>query len=155
MGLLFCSSFVHPFYVSIIQVDHSTKANGYQLTFKMFTDDLEAALKEQGTDKINLGTAEEHPKTDQYLFKYIQNGFTLNADGTPQEMQWVGKEVDYDITWCYLEIPNRAAPKAVTVDIDLLTELHEEQANIVHVKVGGKEQSQAFNKNFQKTTFSY
>ena len=155
MGWLLCSSLTHPYHVTIIQVDHSVKANRFEFTFKLFTDDMEAALKAQGTDKVNLGESNEHVKTDQYLFNYIKNGFAIVADGAALELKWVGKEVVDDITWCYCESPNQKAPKTVSIDVDLLTELLDDQKNIVHVKVGDIEQSEALNRRVHQIEFKY
>ena len=155
MGWLLCSSLTHPYHVSIIRVDHSTKANRFEFTFKLFTDDVEAAMIAQGADVLNLGESNEHEKTEQYLFSYVKNGFSIAADGTELELKWVGKEVVDDITWCYFETPYEKVPKTVRLDVDLLTESLEDHKNIVHVKVGGNEQSEALSRTFHEIEFNF
>jgi hypothetical protein len=155
LGWLLCSGLTHPYHVSIIQVDHSAKAHRFEFTFKLFTDDMEAALIAQGTDKIYLGESNEHVKADEYLFTYLKNGFSITADSTELELRWVGKEVVDDITWAYCEVRNQKAPKTVSIDVDLLTELLQDHKNIVHVKVGGIEQSEAMNRTNHQIEFKY
>lgn len=149
------SSFVHPFYVSIIQIDHNASASSLEMTFKIFTDDLEKAIQDQGTDLLRLGTEKEHAKSDAYIQKYISNNFDVSVDGKPLQLNWVGKEVEYDITWCYMEASGVATPKQFDVVARLLTETYSSQTNIVHVKVGGLEQSEALNKTYNKISFKY
>ncbi|MDZ7269276.1 MAG: hypothetical protein ONB48_16980 [candidate division KSB1 bacterium] len=128
----------HPFHVSVCQVDHNPQTQALEITFRLFTDDLEEALLAQGTGRLMLGDSREAPAVDRYLFNYLKHAVVFVVNGDTARFQYVGRETETDVTWCYVEILKIAQVKKIAITNRLLHELFEDQINLVHVKAGGK-----------------
>jgi hypothetical protein len=140
-GAIFCTGLRHPYYMSICEVDHNAQSKTLEITFKIFTDDLEEALEAQGAGKLRLGTAEEGKNADRHIFSYLKKNVAFIIKGDSAIFAYVGKEVEGEVTWCYVEAKNVAHINQIEVVNRLLLERHEEQVNIVHVKADGKRKS--------------
>jgi len=135
------TGFAHKFYVSITELKHNAENAAIEISVKLFTDDLEAALEAGTTKKLWIGDAREAPETDSLLAAYFDRKFDVEVNGETQKPVFLGKELEADVTWCYLEIADIAIIKNLSIDNRLLTEISDEQKNIVHVNVGGTEKS--------------
>ncbi len=128
---------LHEYYVSVCEIAHNPNTQSLEITFKIFTDDLETALKAQGADSLNIGTKKEHAKTDQYIFAYLQQQFSVRANKAAEALalQFVGKELEEDVTWCYVEITDLPKEKIASLQIEnrLLMATFATQMNLVHV----------------------
>lgn len=142
-ALILSTSFTtkHDFYVSITEVDYNKETEAIEITFIIFTDDLEKGLEAEGTERIYLGTKKEHKKTDTYIKRYLNKYFTLKTDDKEQTYQYLGKEVEINRTYLYAEIENVKDFKKVEIMNKVLISLYDGQKNIVHVKKNGKKKS--------------
>jgi len=127
----------HKFYVSLNQIDYNENSQALEITMKIFTDDLEYGIS-GSEDFYGLGTEREPGDADSLIFKYIKKNFKLIADGKAGQMVFVGKEVELDVCWCYVEIENVEPFTELYIANRMLTELYTEQVNIVNVSYGGK-----------------
>jgi len=132
----------HKFYVSISEVNHNTETAALEISMKIFTDDLEAALEADTSEKLWIGDPErEVITTDSLLAVYFGKRLTFNINGEEREAVFIGKELEADVTWCYLEIQDIPAVKSVSIDNRILMELFDDQKNLVHIYANGKEKS--------------
>ena len=72
--LLFISSFQkvkHPFFVSVIDLNYKQKEHALQISVKLFTNDLEDALKRTTKKKIDILNPINKAETDSILFNNI------------------------------------------------------------------------------------
>ena len=53
-------------------------------------------------------------------------------------MNYIGKEVELDVTWIYVEIEDVPVLEKIEITDRMLTELFEEQVNIVNVNYNEK-----------------
>lgn len=142
IGFFLLTGFAHKFYVSIMEVTHNTENASLEIAVKLFTDDLEAALEAGTTTKLWVGDPDrEAPETDSLLARYFEQRLTIEVNGKTQKASMLGKELEADVTWCYLEINNIPTIDKLNISNHLLTEISDEQKNIVHVYVGDKEKS--------------
>ncbi len=134
---------IHKFYVSVTNITYNEKDESFQITSRIFIDDLEALLLERYGIKGNLGTDGEPPLVDDYIEKYLNAKLLLTLNGENKGYTFLGKKYENDLVICYLEVENvdLAALKSVTVQNELLTDLYEEQKNLVHLKMKGKKKS--------------
>jgi len=140
--LLLTSFSYHKFYVSISEVNHNTETAALEISMKIFTDDLEAALEADTSEKLWIGDPErEAVTTDSLLAVYFDKKLTFNINGEDKEAVFLGKELEADVTWCYLEIQDIPAVKSVSIDNRILMELFDDQKNLVHIYANGKEKS--------------
>lgn len=133
----------HKFYVSVTNISYSDKDRSIQITSRIFIDDFENVLQERYGIETHLATDAETSLANEYIEKYLRTKFLMFVDGEKEDYIFLGKKYDNDIMICYLEIPEVpiAEVKSLEVQNELLTDLFDEQQNVVHFKVKGKKKS--------------
>ena len=133
----------HKFYVSVTNINYSEKDKAFQITSRIFIDDLEAVLKERYDIEARLATEEEAPIADEYIEKYFKAKFLIRLNGSVAPYDFLGKKYDADVIICYLEIPEIQPEvlRSMEIQNEILTDMFEEQKNLVHVKWDGKKKS--------------
>ncbi|MBK9146248.1 MAG: hypothetical protein IPM12_00355 [Flavobacteriales bacterium] len=132
LALLLCSALApHDFFVSILTIRHTPKTQTLDLTWRITAHDIEHAL--ENVAPLKLGSDNEHPKSDSLLQAYFMRHLVLF-----QEKQlawaWIGKELDGETLYCYLQVEGIASPNGLMVSNTLLQEVFAEQQNLVHVE---------------------
>ncbi len=121
----------HAFHTSIAQVNYDAKSKVLEVSLRVFTDDLETALSKENNRKVKLDDTSQHDRLiENYLKK--QFGF-INQQGERKGMNFIGKEFEVDATWLYLEIPCPESPNGLTLQDALLTEVFDDQVNMVNL----------------------
>lgn len=133
----------HKFYVSVTNISYSEKDRSLQITSRIFIDDFENVLLERYGIEARLATDKESKQASAYLEKYLRTKFLMFIDGEQIQYNFLGKKYDNDIMICYLEIPEVTIEKikSIAVQNELLTDLNDEQKNVVHFKIKGKKKS--------------
>lgn len=121
---------VHDFFVSILTIRHNPKERTLDLTLRMTAHDIEHALASRG--ELKLGSAKEYPKADSLLNRYCLEHLTLSQE-KQLVWKWIGKELDGETLYCYLQVEDVATPSGLMVSNTLLQEVFAEQQNLVHV----------------------
>ncbi|MBK9175609.1 MAG: hypothetical protein IPM46_04580 [Flavobacteriales bacterium] len=123
---------VHDFFVSILTIRHNAKEQTLDLTWRMTAHDIEHALSTRG--ELKLGSDKEHPNADSLLNRYFMEHLTLFQEDKQMTWKWVGKELDGETLYCYLEVEGVATPSDLMVSNTLLQDVFAEQQNLVHVE---------------------
>ncbi len=133
----------HKFYVSVTNVGYSEKDKALQITTRIFIDDMDALLWERYEIRGNLATIEESKSAEAYIEKYLRAKFTLQVNGENRPFTFLAKKYDNDVMICYLEIPGIDLSKVTSIEItnEVLTDLFDEQQNVVHFKINGAKKS--------------
>jgi len=134
--LVFGGWLLHEFYVSITEIRYNPGSEKFEISMRIFPDDLDRALLERSGIHTLLATEMEHLKADSLLMAYILEGFSLEVDGEALELTYLGKEPESDAIWCYLESSGIADPGKMTVRNQILTEYFPDQVNIIQVYHG-------------------
>ncbi|NQU51455.1 MAG: hypothetical protein HQ522_02840 [Bacteroidetes bacterium] len=142
----------HPFYVSICQVDFNKKNHSLEISLKVFANDLLLGLKNAGRSKIYLGEEKENPNTDEYIFDYLKPNLKFKVNDTSQVYSFIGREIETDVIWVYLEIKDISELKKIEVECKLLTEVLDSQNNIIQINNGDGIKSLLLNKRKQRDT---
>lgn len=148
-GLLFLATIVpggsdlHTFYVSKCLVEYVEAEQTIQVTLHIFLDDLEQALQGEGGEKLHLTEASEKPEADRLLAAYLTKHFSIKTDRGTLSLSYLGKELsdDYAGLWCYLEAAEVSPPRMMEVENTILTELFEDQQNIVNIRYSDKQEA--------------
>lgn len=135
------AAILHPFYVSVVEIDQNSKEKSLEVSVRIFTEDFEATLKKYGNTKLDLLHPTDKAATDKLVNTYLQNKLNIKVDGKPVTMQYIGYEQRLESIWVYLEIDNITTLKKVDINCNLLYEFEEKQTNIFHVKANGVEKS--------------
>jgi len=104
---------------------------------RIFTDDLEYGIT-GSQDFYALGTSKEPSGADSLIYSYILENFKVTLNGNCLKPDFIGKEVEVDVTWIYLEIENVEFLSRIEVTNYMLTELFRDQVNIINVKYNGE-----------------
>lgn len=133
----------HKFYVSVTNISYSDKEETLQVTTRIFIDDLEAVLLERYGVITALSTEDEIDTADEYIGKYLQRKMVFSINGEPVPYTFLGKEYETDIAICYIEVPAGPLDAIKTIEIQnqVLTDMFEEQQNVVHFRMAGKRRS--------------
>ncbi len=133
----------HKFYVSVTNMVYSEKDQAFQITSRIFIDDMDALLKERYGIVSKLATPDESKLADEYIEKYFRAKFAVTINGELVDYKFLGKRYDKDVAVCYLEIPNIKIDEVtkLTVQNEVLTDMFDEQQNVVHVKWKGHKKS--------------
>lgn len=109
-----------------------------QLAVRLFTDDLEDAIKQQTGVRYHLGTPDTLPGAEAAVKAYLRDHLRFQLpNGQTRVPAWVGFEGDLKATWCYLVVEELQDPEGLRVTNRLQFELYEDQSNLVHIKHRG------------------
>jgi hypothetical protein len=148
----------HDFHMSKGQVEYVAAEKSLQITLHLFIDDVEDALALQGVKGLQLGTEKEAAQADERLAAYLRQHFSLTLNGSKLNLQFLGKETTDDMAaiWCYLLVEQVALPQDLRIQNSLLTDLFDDQKNILTV-VGpaGKKSTLLFEKHRPVQSVTY
>ena len=160
--LLFCIVYfilnttnAHPFYVSVTQIDY--KEESLQITLKIFVEDLEKTLIDEGKPKLYIGEKNENTNSTQIIQNYLSDKFSISInDGNLEPYIFIGKEVEDDAVWIYLEVKRKVKNvKSLDIKNTIITEKHESQTNLIHTNISGQKKSLILNKMKPRDKLTY
>ena len=127
---------MHEFYVSITEIRYNPVRERFEISMRIFPDDLDRALFERKGIHTQLATEIEHVEADSLLMAYILEDFSLEVNGEALELSYLGKEPEANAIWCYLESSRIVDPAKMRVRNLILTEYFPDQVNIIQVYHG-------------------
>lgn len=134
LALPLLSAAPHKFYVSKTIIEFNPRSASYEVTCKIFTDDLEKALGEAAENKIRLGTDREVSNADELIEKYITQHLKIDYNNQPVTLSFIGKEAEADLTACYFEFVRLQEYNTISVENTILYEHFPDQKNIVDIR---------------------
>ncbi|MEZ4797352.1 MAG: DUF6702 family protein [Flavobacteriaceae bacterium] len=138
---LYSYTAMHKFYVSVTQIDYVKEKESVQVTMRIFVDDFENILRKRYDQNITLQLSEDEPYIDKYIGKYLDDKIDIKINKQSVSFDFLGKEYDHDIMYCYLEINNIKAINHFEITNNLFFEMFEEQQNIVKTQINSKNKS--------------
>jgi hypothetical protein len=140
---LFAFTVAHKFYISVTNVGYSDKDKSLQITSRIFIDDMEKVLSERYDIKAQLATEEEMEGAQGLIEKYVRAKFKVEVNGQSVPYDLLAIKYDFDVLICYLEVPDIDLSRTTSIEIqnDILTDVFEEQQNVVHFKIKDKKKS--------------
>lgn len=138
--LLFLFLLLHPYHVSVTEVRFDEEVQSVQITERIFIDDLEEALRKANNDgKFVL--MDDSLISHQYLKTYFEQNFVTAVNGKTISYDYLGAEVEDDVIWCYIEITGVESLQSIKLTNSIMTEVFDDQKNLVHFKIGGEKKS--------------
>tara|TARA_R110000868_G_scaffold322800_2_gene583733 strand:- start:920 stop:1384 length:465 start_codon:yes stop_codon:yes gene_type:complete len=120
----------HDFHVSISQAEWEDGL--LKCTIRVFSDDLEMSLQKDYGRNYRLETAINDDRLGQFVLKY----FGFRQDDQILKGEFVGMEIENDLSFLYLQFPLEKAPSSLEVYNLLFFDSFEDQSNIVNVQCG-------------------
>ena len=146
-------SIFHPFYVSVVDINHNTKEATVEVSVRIFTPDLEQTLQKYSSSKVDIAHPADKQLLDKQISNYINQKLQLKINNQAVTMQYVGHEIQMESVWIYFEIPKIIQVKKMDINCNLLYDFQNLQSNIFHVKTNGNEKS--YKLDFPKTSTSF
>jgi hypothetical protein len=143
---------LHPFYVSVIEIQHNANEKNLDISVRVFTEDMESVLRKSNT-QVDLVHPKDQNLNNQLINSYISSKLHISVDGKPCNIRYFGYELQQESVWCYFDIPNIPSFKKLDADCTLLYDFEKSQINIFHVKQNGTEKS--FKLDFPKNKVSF
>ena len=131
----------HPFFMCVTDIKHNIKQHSLNISIKLFTNDIENALKKTTGKPIDLLNPKNKPEMELELFNYIKKRFVLNNNQKPITLDFIGYEKEDDVIWVYLEGKKVNQPKNLKINTTLLYDYLPQQSNIVHAEINGVKKS--------------
>ena len=140
---LFAFAVAHKFYVSVTNVNYSEKDQAVQITSRIFIDDFNRLLMARYDVDAELDTQKESKLADEYIEKYLRSKFVVSINGKPIQYNYIGKKYDADVMICYIEVSDidLRELKSIEIENEILTDLFDDQQNVVHINVNNKKKS--------------
>ncbi|HWY09983.1 MAG TPA: DUF6702 family protein [Bacteroidia bacterium] len=126
----------HPFYLSVTDMKYNDKSKSLEIACKMFTNDLETALKKTSNKSVDILNPKNKPEVEKILFDYITKRLSVNLNGKIKNLKFIGYEKEDEVIWTYMEIEKCEKPKQVIIQNSLLYDFLKEQINLVQIEVG-------------------
>ena len=152
---LITASTNHKFYVSITKIEYVKQKKSLQIISKIFIDDLEDVLQQRYDPSISLATKKETQKDVDYMKQYIAKKFEVSVNGRPVKIDYIGREYEIDVVKIYMEVAHVSQLNNIEVSYDILTELFEEQQNIIHFKINDSRRSLVLEKDNPKGMLNF
>lgn len=132
---------LHPFHVSVTEINHNAKDKTLEISCKIFTDDFEDALTRKYKTKIDLVQPRDKPAMDKLVNDYINSHLAIKADNKTAVMNYIGFEVENEAVYVYLQVNDVATVKKAEVTNSVLHDVFTDQTEIIHFIENGNRKS--------------
>ncbi|MCH8533894.1 MAG: hypothetical protein LAT51_02390 [Flavobacteriaceae bacterium] len=158
IALLFfgvCSFIMHKFYVSVTNFEYREDLKSVQIISKVFADDFEDILKLRYQEEVILSPESETANADRLIEKYIYAKFKLQLDDEKQKLTYIGKKYVHDQIHFFVEVNDVEDFNKVEISNLILTDLFDDQKNLIHFKKDGKTKSAIIVKSDPKALLKF
>jgi len=123
---------MHKYYISLIQVEHSTKANTVQISMRIFIDDMQEVLQKNFNQTYELAVPDEPvEKVNKDINTYAQKKFGIEVNKVAKPFVFLGKEYEHDVVYLYFEVENITSISEVKITDTMLIDQFPDQKNII------------------------
>lgn len=146
---------IHPFFISVTEINHNATDKNLEISCKIFTDDFETVLAKSSGSKIDLFNPKDKQAAEKLISSYLKKHLVIKIDNKPVVLEFVGFERENEAVWSYLQVSNAVTPKKIEVNNDLLYDSFDQQINLMHVSVGGNRKSTKLNYPDMNASFQF
>lgn len=140
--LTVCASvWLHPFYISMTEINYNSKNKTVEVSVRIFTDDFEKTLRKNCNCKVNLLAPQNKKAMEKLVAYYVLKHLQIKVDGQLQNLEFAGYQQEEESTWNYFIIKNINQVKRMEINNTLLHDYNKEQINMLHIRANGKDQT--------------
>lgn len=155
LALSFTSFTAHKFYIGVYQVDYKVEKKEFQITSRVFIDDIEKALETKFKKKLNLATSKESKESEELIATYFKEKFKISVNNKSHEMILFAKEYEDDVLICYHKISYSGKIKSLNIYNSILIEQFSEQQNLLHININSIKKSFLFTNSNTKEEIEF
>lgn len=130
----------HPFYTSVVEIEHNKQEKSLEVICRIFTDDFESILRKNYNTRVDLFN-DSYKNANTLIPDYINRHLAITTDGSAVQLKYVGYERKQEACWCYFEAPSASEPRKISIVSNLLYDFTDKQFNLFHVTVNGNRKS--------------
>jgi uncharacterized protein DUF6702 len=145
----------HPYYISVVEINHNPTDKTLEISCKIFTNDFETTLEKNYKTKVDLVNPPDKPAMDKLVSDYIKKHLSIRADGKTVSFSYVGFEKEDEAVYSYFQVDNIPSVKKIDLTNSILHDFSDQQINIIHCTVGGKRQSDKLDYPKTEASFSW
>ena len=145
----------HEFYLSVTEIEYKAEQESLQIITRVFIDDFQKVLNDRYQADLQLSEEAEQGAVKENINKYLAQKLKINIGGEDLQLDYLGKEYDADQLILYIEVKNVASFNTIEVSNGILTDLFDDQKNVVHVKVNDKTKNLLLMREQQTDTLSF
>lgn len=127
----------HEYYLSVTEINYKAESQSLQIVTRVFVDDFEDVLRKRFNDDIRLVKDNEEGPVRKMIERYLGQKLQLESNGKKHQLKYLGKEYDNDQVILYIEVEEVLPFTEISITNSILTDLFDDQKNVVHVKVNG------------------
>ena len=146
---------IHPFFVSVVEINHNPSEKTLEISCKIFTDDFQKALGKISNSSVDLINPKDRAATEKLISTYISDHLSLVADNKPVTFRYLGYEISEDAAWCYLQADHISSVKNLDISNKILHDFTDKQINIIHATVNGGRKSSKLEYPKSSVSFSF
>lgn len=147
---------VHPIHISVTEINYNEKSKSLQMTTRIFADELELGVRAQRKEaELDLLEPKNGVTTKQLVQNYLDAHVKIKIDGKPAKMNFLGFEQEDISIVSYIEIENVKKLKTIEVFNDIITEIHDDQSNLVHVTYKSPVKSARLTRDNTREVFTF
>lgn len=149
------SNTYHEFYLSVTDIEYVKEEKSLQVISRVFIDDFENVINKRYNKDFKLIPGLEVERIDEYIERYIRDKFVLETNKGQLNFSYLGRKYEDDMVYLFLEVENLEPFEALTIENLILTDLFEEQKNMIHFKSENFKKSFILEKEISKRTINY
>lgn len=146
----------HPIHVSICEIEYDQDNKALEMTLRIFVDDLEKEIRlNRNEPELDITDLPEGRNLDEILKKYLAKNFQTTVNDKADGYTYLGHEIEGDAVFCYMEITKVKKLKSIEIYYSALTQLYEDQINLVHIEVDDKIRSMKMTRSETRDKITY
>ena len=142
----------HKYYVSTTLIDFDLKTKSFEITLKVFYDDLEQALE---IDSKTIDYKQDYEYLTNLYQTYLEQNFQLRINSETININYLGFEKKRDQINLYMEINNELEEDNILIKNSILYNLFPNQKNIILIRKGDFRKSFVQDKYNPTDSFSF
>ena len=122
----------HEYHVSLTEIKHNPDKARLEIITRIFYDDFEKVLKTRYDENLELKPSKQSENIEAYIQLYFDKKFIIKTGNTTQTLDYLGYKFDDDRINIFFKIENVKNFNILNIQNLLLTDVFEDQKNIVH-----------------------
>ena len=120
---------IHKYYVSTTLIDFDLKSQTFEITLKVFYDDLEKDLE---LDSAVVDYEKDYNYLNKIFKKYLSENFIIQIENERITLEYLGFEKKRDQINFYMNMDNDLKNKSINIQNSVLFNSFPDQKNIIH-----------------------
>ncbi len=131
----------HKYYLSITEIEYADEQKSLQIISRIFVDDFQKLLQTRYDESVELIRGKNNQQTNLYIERYFEDKLKIEINNKTLPLKFIGKRYEDDLIICYFEATDVENFDRVSVTNLILTDLYQEQKNLIHFKKNGETKS--------------